>query len=521
MEYYKGWDEPWVEFGATEKQWTNWKWQLNNVIQDPELLLNHIDLTDGQFHMIKKTVDDYKLMRITPYYLSLMDRNPTGVAPDGLSFRDYVDPIFIQSVPSPMHYIFKGGLDDPMAEGSRMTGTFYQRYPDRGANMSSSPNNCHMFCTHCQRERKKEIKVKTEDIDLGMAYMDENGNIYEVLETGGDGLSRSRRRIDKELDYTANIDHMESVREATRLILTNPFAVTDEKLDIIEKYSKHTNGDYSLPNIYFVTHFNSVQELTMDAQKAVTRIKKRGFDIGNQTVLLKGINDDFATMSKLSRDLHHMGVKPYYIFQCHKLTGLSAEIVPINIGQYIVSHMRGQEGYSIPTYAVNMIGGGGKVVLTPQGDKGEPDFGYRLSRDMWTHDQKIVGYEELLRVRESDYEKGMKAMSEFYGDESIMDYTKTKVDKYSGFKGFLRKLVFSNNLQVRETASKKFRPSIIVVDDKRPEKALYVTNVKAPDIMIYDQKCEQWGLLPNGPELGFPDQKYVRNPSGFKPKAYR
>jgi len=500
MEYYVGIEAPWERFNASKKEWEDWRWQLRNSITSSHELAKHVSLTGRQMEMIQASIDNGKKMRISPYYASLMGENPTGIDRGKRSVRNSVNSVFIQSVPTPAHYLFKAGVPDPMSEGSRSAGAAYQRYPDRVALMASVSSDCHMYCTHCQRGKDMQSRGQNSQKILdGLEYIRRNSNIREVLVTGGDALTLSDKMLEKVLSSLSEAGHVESIRIATRLPVTNPSSVTSEKLDIIAEYSKHSGRNHDLPNIYFMTHANAPEELTLDMQDAMSRIKRYGFTVRNQSVLLHGVNDDFERLSRLCRNLDHMGVDPYYLFQCHKVDGLAAEIVPINKGQYLVAELRGQEGISIPNYAVNMTGGGGKVILTPQGDKGALDFGYVVSREMRTWDNQIMEYEELLRVREEDYERGMNTMADFYGDPTITDYSRHESPE---------------ELEIRETSSEKFRPSFLVVDNGDPNKILYVTNATAPSQMSAEEKCIKFGLEANGYELGLSGQPYITNPSG-------
>lgn len=492
-------DAPWESFNVTEERWKDWNWQYQNPITTASALSEHIHLTGTQKEMIDSSISSGKKMRITPYYLSLMGKNPTNVDNKGHSIGSNVNHIFLQSVPVPAHYILKAGYEDPMGEDPRSFFAVYERYPDRVLLKANPSSACHTYCTHCQRGRDMSKRPDTDAIEKGLHYIEKNKAIKEVIVSGGDSMALPLDFHRKIIETLSGIDHIKSVREATRLPVTDPFAITEEKLEIDAENSLHGKGK-GYPNIYFVTHFNSSTEITQDSLEAIGRIKRYGFDIRNQTVLLKGINDDFSTMSHLQSELHQSGVIPYYILQCHNQQGLASKIVPINIGEYIIFEMRGQMGTSIPRYAVNMVGGGGKVDLTPSGDHGFPDFTYQLSREMRTWDNNLVKYEEMVRIRESEFRTGMNVMASFYGDSEILNFEEIEI---------------GNGLKTRETTSEKFRPSIIVVDDSNPEKILYVTNVIPPEIMTGDNKCEAMGLYPSASDFGLPG-KYIANPSGIK-----
>ncbi|MFH2028723.1 MAG: KamA family radical SAM protein [Nanoarchaeota archaeon] len=495
MKYHESRQEPWKLFGVTQQKWSSPLWQLRNSIKDVDGLSRIISLTENQKNGIGEAIKRGKPMRIPPYYAALMGENPTNVDSQGNSIGDTVNAIFLQSVPTPAHFLFPAGAKDPMSEGSRSIGAVYQRYPDRVALMSSSSAICAMFCTHCQRGRDMDGPIENNNLDIGLEYILQNENIREVLVTGGDALAISPEKLNKILSAISKAGHVESVRIASRLFVTNPYAITNEKLDIIASHSRLAK--LSNPNIYVVTHANAPEELTYDMQDAVRRTKVHGLNIRNQTVLLKGINDTYERMSHLLRNLAYMGVDPYYVFICHKNDGLAASIVPINVGQYLIADQRGQQGISIPKLAVNMVGGGGKVDLTPQGDKGIPEFDYVISRPMRTWDNDERDYEELMRVNNSSYETGLRVMAEFYGDLNISRFGVEHIGM---------------DLRTRETPSGKFHPSFIVVEDQNPSRVLYVTNVVAPTLKTLDNKCIVWGMTPNGARFGVPDQ-YISNPA--------
>ena len=420
---------------VTEQEWIDPNWQLKNSIKDVETLSKVILLNEHQKKTIKYTLDEMKKqgkepMRITPYYSTLMPDNPffpeysSDTAP-----KNMVDPVFWQSVPTPAHLLFpQAGVEQSMAESERSFGAFYQRYPNRGALFVCENTSCATFCTHCQRTKSLDTTnaITSTDLNKGLYYLSKNSNINEVLVTGGDALRTSRKKLEYVISELCNIPHIHCIRIATRMPVVLPMAVTDEFLDKIDNIvNKSLKGKRK--NIYFMTHINHYNEITEDLVECVSKIKKHGYSIKNQTVFLNHVNADFYTLAETFRRMWWAGVTPYYLLQCHNEKGLTHFIAPVHLGKYLTRHLHGWiSGTCRPTYSANLEGGGGKVTLTPSGYdiydeiKEVERKSSKTAVTVHTWDDKIIkGYEALGRATKEEYVKSRNIMDKFLGRPSI------------------------------------------------------------------------------------------------------
>lgn len=397
--------------GIKEEMWRDPEWQKKNIITTPEQLAQVIRLNAKQKEYIRKSIKLATPMKITPYYASLMRENPFEYYDDeGKYYPDRIDPIFRQAVPTPAAYLFKSGKED-MGEAKRSYGCVYQRYPNRVAFLVTTV--CFMYCNHCQRKKNvgKECMASKNDIDKGFNYIRKNTNIEEILFTGGDPLTLPLKMLKYLLDTAFQIKHIKIVRIGSRVPVTAPFAITDELVKLLSRY-------YPL---YMPIHCNHYHEITPEFYEAIKKLRKAGITILNQMVALNGVNDTYEAVAKTNQRLYEVGVKPYYIFQCHKVQRVGEYIVPIQKMRKIVHKLRGYlSGPAIPTYAVNMDGGGGKVNLTPSGYAWEEigfldDQPYKPIHQMQTWDGKIVKYHELLSMNKKNYERLVATMDDFYG----------------------------------------------------------------------------------------------------------
>ncbi len=327
--------------------WRDYNWQIRNRIRTLEELQNYIKLLPEEIEGIKGTQGLYP-MAITPYYLSLMD-------PD-----DPQDPVRLQAIPRAVEVdeaIQKKGEPDPLREEGDIPGLTH-RYPDRV--LMTVTTFCAVYCRHCMRKRifsEGERARTKEEIDRMISYIKEHEEVRDVLISGGEPLSLGNEKIDYILSELRKIKHVEIIRFGTRLpVLAPQRFFDDELLDILERYSP----------VWINTHFNHPKEITDLSAEAVDRLLRRGIPVNNQTVLLKGVNDDPETMLELMRSLLMIKVKPQYLFHCDPVKGAIHFRTSLDKGLEIMKFLRGRiSGMGIPTYAVDLPGGKGKVPLLP------------------------------------------------------------------------------------------------------------------------------------------------------------
>ncbi|PLS17040.1 lysine 2,3-aminomutase [Bacillus sp. M6-12] len=340
----------WKEFelwkDVTEEQWNNWLWQLTNTIRTIEDLKKIINLTKEEEEGVRISVKTIPL-NITPYYASLMN-------PD-----DPRCPIRMQSVPiSKEMYKTKYDMEDPLHEDedSPVPGLTH-RYPDRVLFLVT--NQCSMYCRYCTRRRfsgQIGMGVPKKQLDAAIGYIRETPQVRDVLISGGDGLLINDTILEYILKNLREIPHVEIIRIGTRAPVVFPQRITDNLCNILKKYHP----------IWLNTHFNTSIEITEESKKACEMLANAGVPIGNQSVILSGINDSVAIMKKLMHDLVKIRVRPYYIYQCDLSEGISHFRAPVSKGLEIIEGLRGHtSGYAVPTFVVDAPGGGGKIALQP------------------------------------------------------------------------------------------------------------------------------------------------------------
>ncbi len=335
-------------FENTERSdWKNWNWQLQNRITDVEELKQIINLTPEEEQGIGQALQALR-MAITPYYASLMDK------------EDPECPIRKQAVPSSLELNFsQSDLEDPLSEDtdSPVPGITH-RYPDRVLFLVT--DQCSMYCRHCTRRRMAGTTDKAapkEVIDEALHYIANTPQVRDVLISGGDGLLISDERLEYILQELSKIEHVEIVRIGTRAPVVLPQRITDKLINLLKNYHP----------IWLNTHFNHPKELTGEAKEALAKLADAGIPLGNQTVLLKGINDCPAIMKNLVHELVKNRVRPYYIYQCDLSQGIEQFRTSVAAGLEIIEFLRGHtSGFAVPTYVVDAPGGGGKIPVMPQ-----------------------------------------------------------------------------------------------------------------------------------------------------------
>ena len=331
--------------GGTEADWDNHKWQLQNAIKDIRILAQIIQLTGKERDEIEKTASQYR-WQLSPHYASLIDP------------EDRQCPIFLQSVPTIAEYLDKEDMKDPYALVYNSPAPLITRlYPDRL--IINVTNMCAMFCRHCLR--KKDIALNDmvyprEDIQSALTYIAESPEIRDVLITGGDALVLTDDTIDWILTELDKIPTVEIKRLGSRMLATLPQRVTPDLCNILKKHKP----------VYLNTQFNHPLEINPGSEKAVDRLIEAGVLVGNQSVLLKGINNDKNVMKKLVHELLRIRVRPYYIFNCKKLQGIQHFRASVGEGLNIMENLRGYtSGLGVPTFIITAPEGKGKTPMEP------------------------------------------------------------------------------------------------------------------------------------------------------------
>lgn len=419
---------------VTPEQWNDPAWQRKNSIRSVDQLKKVIRLTANQETEIKRTIgtlrqEGKEALRITPYYASLMQKDPFSPVFFGEVSQKRLDPIFWQSVPTPANLMFPdAGVEGAMSEGSRSYGAVYQRYPNRVALFVAENTSCASYCVHCQRAKSLDTTadVSSSEVDRGIFYIGYNRNINEVLVTGGDALMISFKRLKYILCELSRIPHLRVIRIASRVPVVLPMLINDELLEMIrESSNRYNNGPDKY--VYFMTHINHYQEITRDLAAAVKKITRHGFTIRNQTVLLNHVNDHYRTLAETFRRMFWIGVHPYYLLQCHKERGIVHFITPIQVGKIYMKHLQGWiSGITVPRYAANIEGGGGKVLLMPSGHDTlniNSNIDDKISESSasvltWDH-KKMLNYEALGRATRKEYEDAVTVMDRFIGRKGV------------------------------------------------------------------------------------------------------
>jgi len=329
-----------------DKDWDDWKWQLKNRIQTLEDLKKLTKISPEEEEGIKDCLSALR-MSITPYYFSLIDLN------------DENDPIRKQCVPTIMElHRSPEDQEDPLHEDSDSpVPGLTHRYPDRVLFLVT--DQCAMYCRHCTRRRfagHNDAAVPTAQIDKAIEYIANTPVIRDVLLSGGDCLLLNDEMLEYIIKKLREIPHVEIVRLGTRLPVVMPQRITDDLVNMLKKYHP----------IWLNTHFNHPNEFTPEAAAACAKMADAGIPLGNQSVLLAGVNDCVHVMKKLVQGLVKMRVRPYYIYQCDLSLGLAHFRTPVSKGIEIIEGLRGHtSGYAVPTFVVDAPGGGGKIPVMP------------------------------------------------------------------------------------------------------------------------------------------------------------
>ncbi len=301
-------------------------------------------LSREEMEFLRKNRDFLHKFKVTEYFSSIAGREKT-------------DPLRRQFVPDERELVtLPYENPDPLCEADNKAGKrIIQRYPDRVLFLVTS--RCAMYCRHCFRRYhagKDTGDAEDKDIKELSCLISENKNIKEVLLSGGDPLMLSNSRLAYIINAVRKAGKDIVIRIGTRIPVVLPSRIDRELLSILSE---------NLPVCIF-TQYNHYREVTEESRGAVQKIIRHGIPVYNQTVLLKGINDDETVLEKLFHDLVSSGVKPYYLFQGDLASGTSHFRTPLKRGLEIMENLSVKmSGLSLPLYAVDLPGGGGKVRL--------------------------------------------------------------------------------------------------------------------------------------------------------------
>jgi lysine 2,3-aminomutase len=328
-----------------DEQWNNWRWQLSNRINTVEEFEKIIHLTKGE----RKALSASNLFRvdITPYFISLIDPND----PD--------DPIRKQVVPTETELApFTAMMEDSLAEDrhSPVPGLVH-RYPDRVLMLVTT--QCASYCRYCTRSRivgDPSATFSQAEFELQIEYIRHTPQVRDVLLSGGDPLVLAPKILEEILNRLREIPHVEVVRIGSRVPVFLPMRITDELTDMLQRYHP----------LWMNIHVNHPNEISAELAGACDRLTRAGIPLGNQTVLMAGINDNVHIQRQLVHDLVRIRVRPYYLFQCDLVEGAGQFRTPVAKGIEIMEGLRGHtSGYAVHQYMIDAPGGGGKIPVSP------------------------------------------------------------------------------------------------------------------------------------------------------------
>ena len=328
-----------------DEKWLDWRWQMSNRLNTVAELSNVINLTEAERKAL--SADALFRVEITPYFASLIDPDdPNGPV------RKQVIPTDREMVP------FQSMMEDSLAEDkhSPVPGLVH-RYPDRVLMLVTT--QCASYCRYCTRSRIVGDSSQTfsrSDFDAQIEYIENTPQVRDVLLSGGDPMILAPKLLDMILSRLRAIPHLEIIRIGSRVPVFLPMRVNDEFCEMVSKYHP----------LWLNIHVNHPKEITPELAAACDRLSRAGVPLGNQSVLLAGVNDSVHIQRKLVHDLVKMRVRPYYLYQCDLVDGSGHFRTSISKGIEIMEGLRGHtSGYAVPTYVIDAPGGGGKIPVGP------------------------------------------------------------------------------------------------------------------------------------------------------------
>ncbi len=363
-----------------DEKWNDWRWQLSNRLNSVEDIEKVLPLSDSE----RQALQTQGLFRvdITPYFISLID--PT----------DPNDPIRLQVIPKADEMqAFTAMMEDSLAEDkhSPVPGLVH-RYPDRVLMLVTT--QCASYCRYCTRSRivgDPGQTFKREEFEMQIDYLKRTPQVRDVLLSGGDPLVLAPKILEELLGRLREIPHIEIIRIGSRVPVFMPMRVTQELCDVLQKYHP----------LWINIHVNHANEISKELEEACDRMTRAGIQLGNQSVLLAGVNDNVHIQRELVHKLVRIRVRPYYLYQCDLVEGAGHFRTPVAKGIEIMEGLRGHtSGYAVPQFIVDAPGGGGKIPVMPN---------YMISAS----DHKVIlrNYEGYITTYEepTDYHPSMAA----------------------------------------------------------------------------------------------------------------
>jgi lysine 2,3-aminomutase len=361
---------PWKEVPLEE--WRDWKWQMRHRITSAEALARVVPLTPSEQRTIERALERFRFA-VTPYYASLIDPEDPTCA------------VRRQAVPGGGEVaITDFDIEDPLnEEGDAVAPGMTHRYPDRV--LWVVMHECALLCRHCTRKRKvgrPRSSIGDSELGRGLAYLRAHPEVRDVVLSGGDPFLLSDDRIEQILGrIRSEAPSVEIVRFGSRLPVTLPQRITPALAEVLKRHHP----------VYVNTHFNVPKEFTPESEAALATLADAGIPLGNQSVLLAGVNDCWALMRRLMQKLTANRVRPYYIYQCDLAQGLEHLRTSVAKGIEIMEHLRGHmSGLAVPTFVVDAPGGGGKIPVMPNYVVSQHEHKLALRN----FEGRIVSYEE-------------------------------------------------------------------------------------------------------------------------------
>ncbi len=325
--------------------WGDWRWQFRNRMRTVDELTGPLAIRRRERRDLAAVAKTYRAAA-TPYYFSMLDAG------------DPFDPIRLQCIPDIREIASVDGADDPLEEQAHSpVPGLIQRFRDRCLVIVT--NRCAVYCRHCNRKRlwrEREKLLTAKELAAVAGYIEKRTALREVILSGGDPLTLSDGRLERILSRLRAIEHVEILRIGSRIPVVLPMRVTERLCGMLRRFRP----------LWFLTQFNHPREITAEAATACQMLLEAGIPVLNQSVLLKGINDDVRTMRDLLYGLERISVKPYYLFQCEPAKGVSHFRVDIWNGMRIMEKLwKTTSGLCLPRYVADMPGTKGKVPLQP------------------------------------------------------------------------------------------------------------------------------------------------------------